>query len=479
MPVARLRAKASALLAMLVSPFFVSAAGRMVSQVLAAATVLVAARYVTLSEFGVLAIAQAVTIILNSLLYTGLHHQVLRSTDLPRENATLFTCQAALGAGGSLFMAVLAVSQSADSLLREVFLGFAPIPLMVGVAAHFEALLIRAERIRAAVLSTAAAEALGFAALCVAFALGAGVYALVVARLTATVIAFLLKALLAAEWPGVAVERAVAATSFAASRPLYVTTGTNMMSNYGADLLLGAFLAPAAVGAYRAASRVAVTGMDIIAKPVEVITWSNLARLERGALADQMGAAWVNQAKFLTLVAWPALACLALLSKPVVDILLDESWGAAAPVISVLALALAVGVLDVLIGPALTCAKQPKRYVRLTLTRAGVIVVALAAAAPFGAIAAAFGLLAARAVMAPIAVHVALGALGVPAAAMVRALAPSALVTLACCLTVVLVRGLSADDAAGFALTVSLGALCWLGLAGVLIGKRIVELPKP
>lgn len=461
------------------SVFFVSTFGRIVSQILAAATVFVAAQFVSLEDFGVLALGQAVTIILASLLYTGLHHQVMRSTNLGAENATLFAAQCLLGLAGALMMAAIGALQSPGSVLQSVFFLMAPIPAFVAPAAHFEALLIRAQKIRVAVLSTMVAEILGFVAMWLAFVQGAGVFALVLGRLVATIVAFAAKVWFAGVWPGLKLDARIAHEAFFASRPLYLTTGTSMASNYGGDLLLGLFLNPLSVGAFRAASRVATTGSEIIAKPVQTITWSNLARLEREQADASMAAAWLDHAKFLTLLAWPALCALALMSGSVVDLLLDESWSAAAPVISVLALALAVGILDNIVAPALTCTKQGQLYERIALATAAVIVASLSIAAPFGAVAAAFGLLFARLMMAPIALYYVLKALDVSVGAMIRNLAPSLGVTAACGVVVFLLQNVTSDTIEGFVVTAGLGALFWIALFFTLVARGLVQYPQP
>ncbi|MEL6979630.1 MAG: oligosaccharide flippase family protein [Pseudomonadota bacterium] len=461
------------------STVFVSTVGRVFTQVLGVATILVATRFVTLEEFGFLALGQAVTIIIGSLLYTGLHQHVMRTKHIAEENATLFTAQCLLGLAGTMLMVAVGLLQPTGSLAQAVFLALAPVSVLQGPTAHYEAFLIREGRIRTAVLTTAAAELLGFVSMCVAIIYGAGVYALIFGRLIASAALLISKAWFAAIWPGLAMRGGVARRAFSSARPLYITTLAHMASTYGGDLLLGFFQSPTAVGAYRAASRVTATLSEVIAKPVITISWSNLARSEREGRIDAMGAAWLDQAKFLTLAAWPALAALSLLSAPVVDFILDESWGEAAPVIGVLAIAIAVGILDGLSGPALLCTQKDALFTRLTFVWAGIAVGSLLVTAQFGPIAVAYGLLVARLIMMPITLSFVLRALNIPLSAFARALAPSVIVTLACCLAVASLQSATDYDLRGLLITAGAGAALWITIFLALLTLRVVQLPRP
>ncbi|MEO1205513.1 MAG: oligosaccharide flippase family protein [Pseudomonadota bacterium] len=461
------------------SPVFVSVSGRILTQVVMAATILVATRFVTLEEFGILALGQAVSVILTSLLYTGLYQIVLRTKNIDEENATLFSTQLVLSATGTLLMISLGLIQAGGSLLQFVFFGLAPVPVLIGTAAHFDALLFRDSRVRAAVLSTAGAEILGFVAMCIAIGSGAGVYALVLGRLVMAILLLIAKVSCVAKWPGFGLEAGVVRGSFAAAYPLYISNGVTMASSYGGDLLLGLFQNPTAVGAFRAASRVTATATEIIAKPVLAISWSNLARSERENRLHALATEWLEQAKFLTFAAWPALIALALLAEPVVNFILDESWGAAAPLITILSLAAGVGILDVLSPPALLCTQKASIFTRLTFARAGITITALLLTAPHGPVAVAYGLLAARAIITPISLSFVLSALNIAPARFARALVPSTIATVTCCLAVVALQGATDDNLQGFMMTGGLAAALWSVIFLFFVTRRVVQLPRP
>mgnify|MGYP002881486690 CR=1 FL=1 len=74
----------------LTAPFLVSVAARVGGQAVAFLIVVIAARYLTLADFGSYALAWAVTVVFNTFVFTGFYHAILRSPDFEGDADTLF-----------------------------------------------------------------------------------------------------------------------------------------------------------------------------------------------------------------------------------------------------------------------------------------------------------------------------------------------------------------------------------------------------
>lgn len=466
------------------STFMVSSLGRTTVQILTAATVLIAARYVDLAEFGVFALASAVNVILVTLVYTGFYHHILRTKDLKRGRDTLFWLMAALGALGSLLMVAVGLIATPATDTGLLFLTLSPIPLAAAPAAYFEALIMREGRVRSAVMATTVAEICGFVALVIAFEAGAGIMAFAASRLVATALVLVIKAAQAQSLPGFGFSIPQMSVAVRESLPLYNTTGTELLSNYGADLILGFFLNPLAVGTYRAGARVAVTGSDIVVQPLRAISWSRFARHERDGDLAMIRSTWLSQLRFLSVVAWPALIALSVLAVPVVEILLAESWMAAAPVLAILALANAVAALDVSSAPIFMCHGRGGLLTRLRLASALLLLLAILMAASFGPLAVAWAFLFVKLVVVPVNLVFVARMVEVTFEAIGRALMPGVLVSLICVAAIlvgerIMAGELGGEGAVAFLTAAGAGLTVWaLALAG-LLSRRIVQLPAP
>lgn len=465
----------------LLSPFLVGSLARVGVQLLAFGTIMVVAQHLDLERFGLFAFASAAVVLLTTLLYTGFYEFVIRSADPDGDRDTTFWLLAAVGCLGGLAMgaAAAAAARWASDALPWLFLGLAPVPVMAAPAAWSEALLIRVGRLRTVALVNLAAEALGFAVLVAALAADEGLGALVWARLSASAAAMIVKMALARAVPSLSVSRNSAARAVRAATPLYLTSLTNLFGNYGVDLVLGLVLSPAAVGAYRAGSRVANTGNDLVLRPMHAISWWRFAALERAGDRAGMRAAWLQQTGFLAAVAWPAMAVLALYSRPLVELLLAPGWAAAAPVVAVLAGAHALGVLRALAAPALVCGGRPGLLVRVDLAAAALLLLLLLPLAAHGPVHAAAAQVAARAVTVPVTLVLIAGNLAIPFRRIAAALAPGAALAAACTGLVLLLERVTPPwSASQLWIGLAAVAVLWGAAFAALLMARLVSLPE-
>lgn len=465
----------------LTSTFFVGSCGRVLTQLVAFATILLVSRYLSLEEFGVFALSSACSIIIVSLIYAGPFEYLLRTRELDSDRDTVFWLLAAAGAVGALVMASIgAALDESKPGIGQFFLLLALMPLLTGPRVWAEALLTRAGRIRSTVLCNLGAEICGILSLFVALEAGQGVLALVTSRLAATAVALAGQSVLMGKRPRLHFSRESAVNAFDHVMPLSGVAAIKLVSNYGVDLLLGAFLAPAAVGAYRAGSRVATTGCDIVLRPMHAISWSYFARLERDGDKAVMARIWKQQMRFLSAVAWPALAVLAMSGPLVVSLLLSDSWAGAGPIISILTIARALEVLDFLAGPVLVCSGSAHAMVKLRAGGAVCLLLMLLAVAHYGAEYAAGAQVLANAGVALAALTLISRSLQLSVLTIMKAVVPGLLLAVSCAIAIFAIQEATATiTLAGPWAAISGAILLWGVLFLTLLSRGTLRLPEP
>ena len=316
---------------------------------------LVAARAMTPAEFGAFAIAAAFIALVRTLLYSGAFEYLLK-TDQPEKSATeCLLVNVGVAATFSLLLVPLAFgarSLFGSSSVTLLLLWLAPSNLIAAVTAWEESQVLRGGRVRGYYAAMIVVEA--FAA---AIAIGMLIFHEGLLSLVAQIYARLLGLSLAY---AIVVPRFILSSrlSIAALRSValwsvsrYGTVLANFGTNYGADILLGIFLSPAATGLYRAANRIATAVSDLVSQPTRIIAATRLSA--RSAAGRQATDLWPSILGASALLGWTALAALAGLATLIVPAVLGQRWLAAVPLVSILCLARACGLLDSVSSPLL------------------------------------------------------------------------------------------------------------------------------
>ena len=365
------------------NPFVVASASRAGVQVFSLLGMMLALASVDLETFGAFSVAWVTTVIATRLLYSGFYQFLIRTKRMEDDQDTVFWLL--LGQGAMLCLLMLgvggAVGDSSAGLLREIFWVLAPIPLLNAVMAWWDARLVRDARVVAVGLALLGAEASGFVVLSVALYQHHAQEALVAWRWSGTLMMLVGLAGLSRAVPRVRFSMQCARRALAAAWPLQGTAFMHALSNYAADFLLAAYLSPAAAGAYRAASRIAVTGTDVFHQAMQPINWSVFGRHERLSDAKGMTAAYLSHLRFLAFVAWPILVCLALFSERIILAFAKPDLVVAGSVLALLAVAQMFNTLTLFLDPVMVCTNRGRVqfFVRLGFTfvlLAGVLVVA-------------------------------------------------------------------------------------------------------
>lgn len=466
----------------LTSAYAVGVSSRLVMQIIAFVQVMIASRFLDLTQFGIYALAWAAAVIANSFVYTGFYQALLRSPQIDRDRDTIFWVMCAIGGAGTAVIAAIgwiAGAGQGGTALALVML--APIPLLRVPVAWNEAQLIRAQRVRVASAHVALAEACALCVVWYGLRAGYGVEALIAARYTATSVELLVTTALMRRRPRFAANRTALRDTARTALPLWATSAMGMFTNYGADLILGAFLNPAAVGAYRGGSRIAQTVTDLIMQPLVMLSWSRFTQLEKQDRSAEMRTAWLDNMRFGAAAMWPILVCVALLSADIVLVVFDETWLPAAPIIAILCTARAIRFLTSLLEPTMICNHQAAWQLRIRFTAVVILLVCLLGFGRFSGEAAAFSHVFTGVIVAALSVHAMLSVLQIRLGTALAAFAPGAVLAAICAGFVIATTGWRAAQSPAMGLFATVGTLVviWVLLVVLSLRRGILILPRP
>jgi O-antigen/teichoic acid export membrane protein len=471
------------MLAKLTSPYVVGVIARMLGQVISFLGVAIASRFLDLQAFGTYALAWAATVIATTFVFTGFYQALLRSREYGRDRDSLFWLKLGVGSAGSLVIFVL--GQAAGGLSSPTgfaLCALAPIPALQSASAWWEAQLVRAKRVRAASLYVVAAEALGLVTTFMMLRVGWGIEALIAARYTVTIVGLVLTGSLVRALPRLTIRRDATRSAAATALPLWGTSSIGLFSNYGADLILGAFLNPAAVGAYRGGARIAMTASDLVLHPLVLLAWSKFTRLEKdGEPTDALRRAWLDSMAIAAAILWPIAASVALLAPMLVTAILDATWLPAASIVSILSVSRALSFLSALLEPTMMCSGNPGKQLRVRAVGAVSLLILLLTFGRYGPEAAAFAHVATSVTVASLSLTAMARVLSIRVSELVSAFLPGlvlALLSVLAILSTETPRSMLGGNL-GLVATIGLVGAVWGLLMAVFLNRRVLVLPTP
>lgn len=471
------------MLRQLASPYAVGVASRVAGQLISFLAVAIASRFLDLEAFGTYALAWAVTVIANTFVFTGLYQALLRSRAFEEDRDTLFWLLA--GVGGLGTAAILCIGMLAGGAADQMgwtLLALAPIPLLIVPTAWWEAQLVRSRRVRAASLYVVVAEASGLLTAWTMLRAGWGVEALIASRYASTAVGLMLTGGLIRALPRLTLRRATARDAGATALPLWGTTSVGLFSNYGADLILGAFLNATAVGAYRGGARIAMTASDLVLQPLMMLSWSRFTRIEKeGAGTGGLKDAWLENMAIAAAILWPMVATVTLLAPELVVTILDETWLPAAGIVAILSVSRGLSFLTALLEPTMMTTGRAGVQLKIRLFGAVSLLILLLAFGRLGAEAAAWAHLGSSALVGTVALVAMSRALRLRPADLIAAFLPGVALT---SLTVAAILGTETQRASlgpdvGLLLTVLAVAAAWALPMLIFLRRRVLVLPAP
>jgi O-antigen/teichoic acid export membrane protein len=469
--------------AKLTSPYVVGVIARVLGQVISFLAVAVASRFLNLEAFGTYALAWAATVIANTFVFTGFYQALLRSREFDRDRDSLFWLK--LGVGGAGALLIFTAGQAAGGFASETgfaLCSLAPIPLLLSASAWWEAQLVRAKRVRAASLYVVLAEAAGLATTFAMLKAGWGIEALIASRYTATIAGLALTGALVRTLPRARLRRDAARSAGATALPLWGTSSIGLFSNYGADLILGAFLNSSAVGAYRGGARIAMTASDLVLHPLVLLTWSKFTRLEKdGAPIFEFRRAWLESMGIAAAILWPLAAFVALLAPVLVATILDETWLPAASIVSILSISRAFSFFSALLEPTMICSGNAGKQLRIRAVGAVSLVILLFTFGRHGPEAAALAHVTTSIIVATVSVAAMARVLSIRVGQLISAFLPGLVLALLSALAVLSTETPRDTLGGSIGLVATIGAVgaVWALLMALFLHRRVLVLPTP
>lgn len=464
-------------------PYVVGVASRILGQAISFVAVAVASRYLGLDVFGTYALAWAATVIGNTFVFTGYYQALLRAPDFARARDTLFWLKAAVG--GASMVAILLAGLMFGGLASPsgaAMIALAPIPFLIVPTAWWEAQLVHAKRVRAASLYVLVAEAFGLAAAVFLLTQGWQIGALIASRYVSLLVGFVLTAAMVRNLPRFRISRAAVREAQKTAVPLWGTTSVHLFTNYGTDIILGAFASAAVIGAYRGGARIAVTASDLVLQPLGLLTWSRFTRLEKDrAGPGELRAAWIASMSIAAAILWPMTATVVLLAPALVVTILDETWLPATGVVAILSISRAIGFFGALLEPTLMTTGRARQQFAIRLYGAGALLVLLFVFARYGAEAAAYSHVASSVLVAVLALHAMMRALDLRLGQLVATFVPGVGLTVLICAAILGTESSRAALGTGAGLAASLVAVAvaWLAVMLLFLRRRVLVLPTP
>lgn len=363
-------------------------AGRASNQISAIVLTLIATRFLQPTDFGTFALASAFITLARTMLYMGaFEYQVKAKTAEECASECL-----AITVGVSLVWVVLLVAIGLASPLifssavtGMLLLVLAPTPLVSSLASWQESLLLRERRLNDYYLVTALIEyaSVGLAAMLLFW--GFGVWSLAIQIYARAVFLSFAYAFMVNRPKLHLPNRERTREVFRWSIPRYASSSLSFASNYGADIMLGIFLGPAATGVYRASNRIATAVSDIFVQPANLLSVTILSR-NRAESAEPDGQ-WLKIFSVFALIGFPALGGLAILADKLVPVVLGNGWDAAAPVLMVICVAKMIGLLNSPASTNLVVQDRQGMLLRLQMVMVMLSIAATIVSAPFGSVA--------------------------------------------------------------------------------------------
>lgn len=344
-------------------------------------------RFVSPSDFGLMAMALVVTGLVVVVRDLGLAPAIVRAPTLSNElSTTAFWMNATTGL--LLAVCLVALAPLIAGLFNEpaltAILAVMAVPVLIGsLSTVQQARLERALRFRELAVVEIGSQVTGLAiALGVAVA-GAGVWSLVAQSLVTTC-TFTLSLWLVARWrPGFRIDLAIAREAWAYSRGFVVFTLLNFLARNADNAIVGAIAGSTALGYYSVAYRIMMLPLLTAAAVVNRVQFPLIA----ADITTTLGAWHVFRSALVvvSVTAMPISVVISATADRLVLVLLGPEWMPVAPILRWLAIAGALQVVAAVMGPIYLAAGQTSLLARWGIVSTAVVLVAFVVGVAWGA----------------------------------------------------------------------------------------------
>ena len=245
-----------------------------------------------------------------------------------------------------------------------------------------------------------------------------------------------------------------------------------------ADIVIaGRVLDPHDLGVYTTGLFLAQLLAAKFVPPINEVAYAAYSRQQAEGEADMIAPALIATIRLVILVALPAYAGLAVVAPVLVPVLLGEKWVEIAPLLPILAGAMAMLTLQILFSPATNARGFPGIALRVTIVGSAVMPIAFFTGSWWGLTGFAWGWVGGMTVLTGATILLSRPVIGFSLAGLARAILPPLAAALAMAAGVALVlRGLAgAPDLAALAIAVPVGVALYLGLLHRIAPDRLAE----
>ncbi len=358
---------------------------RVMSQLSQLVIFILAARLLEPADFGIFALVSAVAVVLFRISQAGWPEFIMAWNGEERVlgqvmMVALISGMLAMGLGFGA-SGVLHVTGGTSEIVLLAALFAVWIPLSTLAAAQ-SGILVRSNRLSASALNLMIGEAAGFAVSVWALLGGEGVLALVYGRLVQQIVYVSVGYALTLTLPRFGLARATLRDVLSFFWRILLSRVATNMSSHVVTFLIGGFLGPAAVGFFRAASRITSSALEVIGEPARVMAWARF----RGAAGSKDLLAREVEGFYIVLVALalPVFLWITVFSNELTVGLLGPAWVEAAPLVAVLGLSQILQLPAYVTESVASLTGQLRRLPGISLLNAAFAVIAVAVAAPFG-----------------------------------------------------------------------------------------------
>lgn len=350
------------------------------------AIILLAARFLDPSEYGVYSIAAIFLMFLQEMTFAGVtQYIVTQKGDEKALFTTTFWLIFGFSLAGSLFFIgiapLLAMAFDAPELTSVIQLLAVAQPV-AAYTAWASAILMRRKQMRMHFSLLGLQNLIALVGGVATLFYWQSIFALVAYRYYRTFSGMICYMVFVREWPGLKVDKVLGRQLLNYSSHLYGTRALQFVSNYGADLMLGATLSTAAAGLYRLGNRIAMVPVELIGQPVRTFALAQFGDAHRHSKPfSPLVAAFVSSMTFL-------MGCIgvttSIFGKEMITYLFQPAYLAALPVTMALLVRSILGIGDSLLEALLASVGKTKLILWHRTFWAIVVVIGMFAAAPFG-----------------------------------------------------------------------------------------------
>ncbi len=305
-------------------------------------SVVVLARLLTPSDFGLIAMVTAVLNFVTVSSDLGLTMATIQKPDIDHNQvSTLFWINTGIGLLLSLLVAALAPAVAAfyrEPRLTTITIALGGTIFLHGLVAQHGALLRRHLRFFAVSLVTVIGEAVAVAAAICAALLGAGYWSLVVLQVVPAVV-MLVGIWIAVPWrPGLPRKGTGVRSMITFGGNLTGFNFVNYFANNTDNVLIGRFIGPAALGLYARAYNLMLMPVGQLIRPVTSVVTPSLSRLVGDP--ERYRRYYTRMDLLLAAVIMPAGGFIAAMGNELILFMLGPQWEAAGAMFRVFGIAM-------------------------------------------------------------------------------------------------------------------------------------------